>query len=254
MTALDDLCTIAFHDAPAGLRARILSHLADTELFLALRSEPVADQADILIFDLGGGQAALACDSEDRLSGFMCEAVPFAAMPGRVLAAMLAREGLSLLVNPGQPSEMLLEAEGLEWLGRALDSAQANAETSKMGQGDARLVAPQPEAVAALVEPLSLRLGDLAGLASSAALLGADWPDGRHGHVLFLGGTEAAHRDALAKSMAEFIAFLPELDGGLDIAFSEGALPAGGVMIDIPVPAAPEPAARRDPNAPPRLR
>ncbi|MDF3608448.1 hypothetical protein PE067_21260 [Paracoccus sp. DMF-8] len=250
MTALDDLCLTAFHDAPADLRARILSRLADTELFLALSTEPAADQADILLFDPGGGRAALACDAEDRLSGFMGDAVPYAAMPGRVLAAMLAREGLSLLVNPGQRSEMMLDAETLGWLGRALDSAHVSA-----GQGDdMRLGPPRPDVVATLLAPLSQRLADMAGLAAGAALVGAEWPGGTRGHILFLSGTAEAHRDALAKAMAEFFAFLPDIDGGLDVAFAETALPRDGVLIDIPAPVAPEPAAKRDPKAPPRLR
>lgn len=250
MTALDDLCQVAFHDAPADLRARILSRLVDTELFLALRTEPAADQADILVFDIGAGQSAMACDTEERLSAFMGGAVPYAAMPGRVLAATLSREKLSLLLNPGEPSEMLLEADSLDWLGRALDSALVSKDLGR----EARLTAPQPEVVAELITPLSQRLADMAGLATAAALVGAQWPDGRRSHALFLGGTTEGHRDALAKAMAEFFAFLPQIDGGLDIAFAEGALPVEGVLFDIPEPAKPEAPARRDPNAPPRLR
>lgn len=251
MSALDDLCMTAFHDAPADLRARILSRLADTELFLALSTEPADDRADILLFDLGGGRAALACDTEDRLSGFMGGAVPYAAMPGRVLAAMLAREELSLLVNPGQKSEMMLDAETLGWLGRALDSAHVSA--GRQGD-DMRLGAPQPDVVASLLPPLSQRLADMAGLATGAALAGAEWPDGHRSHILFLIGTAEAHRDALAKAMAEFVAFLPEIAGGLDVAFAEAGPPREAVLIDIPAPAMPEPAAKRDPKAPPRLR
>ena len=40
--------------------------------------------------------------------------------PGRVLAGLLNADGAGLLVNPGHPSEMLLEAAMLDWLTGAL--------------------------------------------------------------------------------------------------------------------------------------
>lgn len=250
MTALDDLCPIPFHAAPDAVRARILSRLADTELVVALTAEPADDRADIRVFDLSGTRTALACDTEERLSAFQGAAVAYAAMPGRILAGILSQDGIHLLINPGEASEMLLEPETLTWLGQALDIAP-EAEADKPRPS---LFAPDSDVVATLLEPLSQRLPDMAGLAKSAALMAAAWPDGRRGHLLLLRGTDEKHRDALAKSLAELLAFLPEVKDGVDVAFSDLLLPQGALVIDLPEPAAPEPAPKRDPKAPPRLR
>ena len=113
--------------------------------------------------------------------------------------------------------------------------------------------APAPEAVAILAEQVAQRLGDMAGLAGWAALSLFEWEDGRSGHVLVLGKVPDRHRDAVAKAFAELFAFLPEIEGGLDLAFSDRAPAAGALVIEVPTPVE-EAAPRRDPKAPPRLR
>lgn len=250
MSALDDLCPIPFHEASEISRARIMSRLADTELYVALTVEPADDRAEMLTFDLSGTQAALACDSQERLADFFGKVVAFAAMPGRVLAAMLAEAETALLVNPGQPSEMFLDAGALDWLGQALTVAPEEGGELHPSW----LAAPTPDAVAILREPLAQRLADLAGLAQSAALVAAVWPDGRRAHLLLVRGCEDQRRAAIAKAFAEFFAFLPPVEGGVDVGFAELELPQGALVLEVPAPAEPEPAPRRDPNAPPRLR
>ena len=89
MTPLDSLCPIPFHDAEPPARARVLSRLADTELFAALVEEPAGDRAELRIFDLPGGSVALACDTQDRLAGFLEGPVAYVGLPGRVLAQAL---------------------------------------------------------------------------------------------------------------------------------------------------------------------
>ena len=252
MTALDDLSPIPFHEASEIARARILSRLADTELYVALTSEPSNDRAEMAIFDLSGTMAAMACDTEDRLADFLGRAVAYAAMPGRVLAAMLAEEDRALLVNPGKPSEMFLDCGALEWMGQALA-----VDPDEGGDlGPPWMTAPTPEAVALYLESLSLRLGDMAGLAHRAALVAAVWPDGRRGHLLLVYGCDLTRRAALAKAFAEFFAFLPPLEGGVDIGFSEIALPDGALLLEVPRSAPPEPEStvKRDLTLPPRLR
>ncbi|WP_041527694.1 SseB family protein [Paracoccus aminophilus] len=250
MTALDDLCPIPFHEASENARARILSRLADTELFVALTREPADDRAEILSFDLSGTKAALACDSEERLSEFMGRVVAYAAMPGRVLAALLGEAGSALLVNPGRPSELFLDASALDWLGQVLSAAPEEG-------GELRpswLTAPTPEAIEIFLVPLAQRLADMVGLATSAALVAAVWPDGRRGHLLLLRGCADDSRAALAKAFAEFFSFLPMVEGGVDIGFAELDLPQGALLLDVPErKPEPEPV-RRDPKAPPRLR
>ncbi|SIQ47406.1 hypothetical protein SAMN05421641_10878 [Paracoccus thiocyanatus] len=250
MTPLDEICQVPFHQADAPARARILSRLADTELFAALLAEPAGDRAELRLFDLAEGRFALACDREERLAGFVGGPVAYVALPGRVLARALAQEGRGLLVNPGDVSQLMLDAQTLGWLVQALEArpALARAEMAR------RLGAPAPDAVALLAEPLAQRLADMAGLVGRLALVAAEWQDGRQGHALILAGVDPAHEDAVAKALAELLAFLPELPGGVDIGFSGGDLPRDALVIEPPPPPpAPEPV-RRDPQAPPRLR
>ncbi|HWL58593.1 MAG TPA: SseB family protein [Paracoccus sp. (in: a-proteobacteria)] len=250
MTPLDLLCSIPFHEADPARRARILSRLADTELFAALVEEPVADRAELQIFPLEDGPAALACDSEERLAGFIGGPVAYVGLPGRVLAAALVAEGRGLLVNPGQPSQMLLDAAALAWLGRALEAEPSLAPD----EAPVAMRQPRPEAVEILAEPVSLRLGDMGGLVESAALVAAEWADGRANHTLILKGVGESHRNAVAKAFAELLAFLPEIPGGTDLAFSDASHPALALVLESPPLDEPAPAPRRDPNAPPRLR
>lgn len=240
MTALDDLATVPFHDADAPLRARMLSRLADTQLIVALVSEPEGDEVALRIFPLETGPVALACDGEDRLAGFFGGPVAYAAMPGRVLAGLLLPEGTGLLVNPGHPSEMLLDSGMLGWLAGALSGVP------EPGEARLRLAAPAPETVAALAGPLAERLEDMGGLISGAALAGLA---GQDGHVLLIAGAGADHQRAIAKALAEALAFLPPQRGGVDISFSDLVPPAGALRFDLsrPVLAASSPAGRKGP-------
>lgn len=250
MTPLDQLCPIPFHDADAARRARILSRLADTELFAALTHEPVGDQIDLRVYDLPDGPVSLACDAEHRLADFLGGPVAYVALPGRVLASALAAARRGLLLNPGHPSEMLLDADMLAWLVRALEARPRLA-------GDTAPVAIHPpaiETVAALAEPVSQRLGDMAGLVAQAALFAAQWADGRANHTLLLSGVAAEHRDSVAKAMAELLAFLPEQPGGVDLGFSDTAPPARALILDPPEPMPESAPQQRAPDAPPRLR
>lgn len=246
MTALDDLATTAFHEAPAPLRARMLSRLADTELSVALTAEPVDDQVELRMFPLDSGSVALACDSEDRLADFFGQPVAYAAMPGRVLAGILRGTGAGLLVNPGHPSEMLLDAGSLDWLTQVLAAAPQPAEARL------RLTAPAPATIATLAEPLALRLGDMRGLISGAALAGVRGEGGLAGHLLLLAGASPAHQPAIAKALAEALAFLPEQPGGVDISFTDQEFPAASLIFDLTLP--PSPAASDRPSKPPILR
>lgn len=240
MTALDDLASQPFHDANAPQRARMLSRLADTELAVALVAEPAGDTVDLRIFSLDTGPVALACDTEDRLAGFFGGPVAYAAMPGRVLAGLLKSEGAGLLVNPGQPSEMLLDAAMLDWLTGALSAAP------EVMDARLHLAPPAPATIEALAQPLAERLGDMRGLIAGAALAGAGG-----GHVVLIAGADPAHQPAIAKALAEALAFLPEQPGGVDVSFTDAALPAGVLRFDLTPPDAPEPPR---PKGPPILR
>ncbi|SIS62737.1 SseB family protein [Paracoccus saliphilus] len=245
MTALDDLAATAFHNADSAQRARMLSRLADTELSVALTGEPEGDRIELRIFPLEGGPVALACDGEDRLAGFFGAPVAYAAMPGRVLAGLLRQEGAGLLVNPGHPSEMLLDADMLDWLTGVLSAAPEAAEARL------RLTAPAPATVEALAEPLAARLVDMRGLIGGAALAGVQGKGGPSAHLLLIAGSEAGQQPAIAKALAEALSFLPPQPGGVDISFSDAAPPPGALRFELAMPEAPRSERRK---APPRLR
>ncbi|MDP5306758.1 SseB family protein [Paracoccus spongiarum] len=248
MSALDDLATTPFHDADAPGRARMLSRLADTELSVALAAEPAGDAVQLMMFPLDGQEVALACDAEDRLSGFFGRAVAYAAMPGRVLAGLLRQTGAGLLVNPGHPSEMLLDGVTLDWLSGAL-AASPVADEARL-----RLTAPAPDTVAALAAPLAERLGDMHGLISGAALSGVRGEAGvPAAHLLLVAGCAADRQPAVAKALAEALAFLPPQPGGVDISFSDAPPPAGALRFDLEPQPAPAPLPAR-PKGPPILR
>ena len=255
-TELDRLCAaVPFHDADPVQRAAVLRRLADTELHVALLADPVNDRADLRMFELPGGEVALASDDAAALAGFLGGPVAHLSLPGRVLARELAQAGRGLLVNPGRPSEMLLDAPALAWLIAALAEAPAAADAVPR-----RLSAPAPQAVAVLAEPLATRLADMAGMVAGAALVGVEWQDGRQGHLIAIVGAapEAAGADdsrrAIAKALSELVAFLPPVEGGVDVTFQPLPLPPGAVRIEAAAPPAPPPARPRKPDAPPRLR
>ncbi|WP_410217472.1 SseB family protein [Paracoccus sp. (in: a-proteobacteria)] len=243
MTALDDLALVSFHDADAPQRARMLSRLADTELSVALTGEPAGDEVELQIFPLEGARVALACDTEDRLASFFGTSVAYAAMPGRVVAGILKTERAGLLVNPGHPSEMLLDADMLDWLTGALEAAPQEAEARL------RLAAPDADVAAALSGPLAQRLADMRGLIAGAALVGLA---GTGGHLLLIAGAPADRQPAIAKALAEALAFLPPQPGGVDISFAETAPPAGALLFDLTPPQPEIPAPK--PKGPPILR
>ncbi|MDO5646947.1 SseB family protein [Paracoccus sp. (in: a-proteobacteria)] len=241
MSALDDLAVQPFHDADAPQRARMLSRLADTELFVALTAEPVDDRMTLRMFPLDTGAVALACDGEDRLADFFGAAVAYVAMPGRAVAALLRDQGAGLLVNPGLPSEMLLDAGMLDWLTGVLAAAP------QADQARLALTAPRDGTVDDLAQPLAERLGDMRGLISGAALAGVQGG----GHVLILTGAEPDHQPTIAKALAEALAFLPDQPGGVDVSFAD-ALPGNALQFDLTPPERPAPPPRV--KGPPILR
>ncbi|MFN3277110.1 MAG: SseB family protein [Paracoccus hibiscisoli] len=247
MSALDDLAPVPFHDADDRQRARMLSRLADTELSVALLREPTHDQVELQIFDLDGVRMALACDAEDRLADFFGHSVAYAALPGRVLAGLLKADGAGLLVNPGHPSEMMLDAAMLDWLTGALEAAPEEAEARL------RLTAPDAGVAADLSDALAERLADLRGLVAGAALVGfAGGGNLGAGHLLVIAGAPVDRQPAIAKALAEALAFLPPQPGGVDISFSDSPPPPGALLFDL-TPPAPEVEAPR-PKGPPILR
>ena len=80
-------------------RLRFFERLADSELFILLDKEPEGDRISPEIFDTGEGRFVLVFDREERLAQFANRIVPYAALSGRVIASMLAGQGVGLGVG-----------------------------------------------------------------------------------------------------------------------------------------------------------
>lgn len=239
---------------------RFYQLLADAPLSLLLRREAEGAAIEPQVFDLTDGPVVLVFDSEDRLAGFQDRPAPYATLPGRVIAQGLAGQGLWLGLNlgTGAASETLLPPEALEHLLTLLDVRPQ--ETAALPRGFAAPQVPQ-----ALEAALGLALQGAAGLAGGAVLAAVAYDSGARGHVLALVGADPAAEAALARSVAEALAFAGLEAAALDVTFLAPEDPALRAMaavgrsfaIAAPAPseAAPMPAAPgTDPSRPPRLR
>ncbi|MFD1509497.1 SseB family protein [Lacimonas salitolerans] len=254
----------AFHAMEAApdddlARARYYEVLADTELFLVLREEPSGDQIAPDVFDLGDQTFVVAFDAEDRIGHFTGGPAPYAAISGRVLAGMLAPQGIGLGINlEAGPTSFLVPPEALVWLVETLGAAPQETE--------ARIVTvhapgPLPQAV---LDALATRLSRAAGLAQAAFLVEAEYDSGARAHLLAILGAEPRAHAPLAKTVAEALTFSGIEAGALDVVFIEGDDPrlptitARGMRLDIPPPAEPPKVERiapgSDPDKPPILR
>jgi hypothetical protein len=112
------------HPDDDALRLRFFERLGDAELFLLLEGEATDDKVTPQVFDPGTGSIVLVFDRAERLSAFVGAEAPYAALSGRVIAGLLAEQGLGLGLNLDvAPSSFLLEAEGVRWLAQTLGNA-----------------------------------------------------------------------------------------------------------------------------------
>ena len=239
-------------------RLRYYAALADTELCVLLEEEPQGQDISPRVLAVEGQQMVLAFDSEARLAGFANEVAPYAAMPGRILAQLLADAGLGLALNMGVAEvETVLPADALSWLTETLSA-------DGPGEHDAQIRALHApgQVPDILLEALGARLTSSAGLARKAVLALAELQSGERAFVLAIVGAEARAEPALARAVSEALTFSGVEAGYLDVLF----LPDGHAMVDrfsrvgmqfeIPQPQAPEVAPTApgmDPNKPPRL-
>lgn len=204
-------------DEAAGLRFYRL--LADATLFLLLEREAEGARVDPRVFDLPDGPVLLAYDSEERLAamggGPSGAGLPYAALPGRLIAQQMLGQGLSLGLNfgTGAASEVLLPPEALRWLCEMLEAAPVEVEATP-----AQFFAPKglPDA---LSDALMFTLGGAAGLARAALLAGVRYSDGRLGHILAVIDARPGAEDALARALGEALVFSGLEAGELDVTF-----------------------------------
>lgn len=256
--SLLDRAHAAMAAAPEAEAPRLAFHaaLAEAELFLLLADEPSGEDLTPRLYELEAGPVVLAFDSEARLAEFAGAPVPYAALPGRRLVAMLAGQRVGLGLNfEVAPSAMLLPPELLDWLAEAL--AEAPQELTARPQA-----LHPPRLPPSLLAALDARLARAEGLARQAWLAGVTHADGSAGHLLAVIGTTPGAEGALARALAEAARFAGNEAGPLDIAFLAEDDPLAarlarvGLRFDLPTPAAPAaPAAPgSDPDRPPKLR
>lgn len=241
----------------AALRMRFFERLADSELFLLLQGEAAGDSLTPEVFELEDGKYVLVFDREERLVEFAEGGAHHAALSGRVIAKMLAGQGIGLGVNLGvAPSSILLPAEAMVWLADMLKNTPDE-------------VMARPVSVEApigvsetLLGAIDTKLATAAGLADAAFLVTAQYEDG-HGLMLAIIDALPAAQGALAKAIGEVVLFGDANNDGIDVAFFAASEPVCatlakvGLRFELPkreadayAPAAPG----RDPNSPPILR
>ncbi|MHA7875988.1 SseB family protein [Roseivivax sp.] len=241
-------------------RLRFYERLADTELLLLLSREPEGETLDPEVFEVEGTSYLLVFDSDARLAAFLGKPAPYAALPGRVIAGMLAGQGAGLGLNLDvAPSAYLIPPDAVAWLAETL--GQGPAEASARPE---ELLAPGnvPEA---LLTALDGKLGRAAGLARRAYLAAVRYDDGSHGHMLGITGAREGAEGPLARAVNEALVFSGIEAGALDVVFLDDAdaftarLARVGLRFDLPEPEAEETRAEvqapgSDPEKPPKLR
>lgn len=229
---------------------------ADTELFVMLSGGEDDDEIRPALFDVEGAQYLVAFDREDRLTGFTGEITPYAALPGRGLAAMIAGEGIGIALNAELPSAMLIPPDAVDWLAETL--ADGPSEITARPRSFHKPLALPDDLMTALVSGLA----GTTGLAAAAWLAGVTYEDGTKSHaVVFAGAAPGAER-ALAATLREALVFSGHEEGWLDVVFlpvddpTLTALAGFGRALPIPAPdaVAERPAPGSDPARPPRLR
>jgi hypothetical protein len=258
-TALD-AAYIAMEDDPADDAARLAfyARLSESELFLLLERDAQGTDIAPQVFALEDGPTVLAFDREDRLAAFSGGVAAYAALPGRVIAAQLAGQGLALAVNLGAPSAIMLPNDILVWLTDVLRHGPD--QTEAMPQ-QFRAPAALPGALLAAIDA---KLARAQGLAAAALLAAVDYADGRRGHMLAFLDAKPGAEPALARAVSEALTFSGIDAGELDVTFLEAqshaaeAMAAHALRFDLPAPEAPAvttPAAPgMDPARPPKLR
>ncbi|MGD9865325.1 MAG: SseB family protein [Pseudodonghicola sp.] len=233
-------------------RLRFYERVADAELYLLLTEEAEGEQISPELFEVEEGRFVLAFDREERLAQFAERVAPYAAFSGRVLAQMLAGQGIGLGLNLGvAPSAILIPPAAMDWLCQTLDHAPEETEARF-----AQFTAPGglPEA---LIAAIDTKLATATGLAKAAFLVGTVDAAGGRGHLLgFVDAVEPA-QGALAKAASEALTFSGIEAGAMDVGFFAGddpvtaRLAAVGLRFDLPEPAKPEPLFQQAPGSNP---
>lgn len=260
MTDLDTAyaAMIAAADGDDTPRLHYYAALVDGEMILVLDTEAVGGAVQPRVFDLEDGPVVLAFDSDDKLAAFAAGTVPYAALPGRVIAQQLAGQGIGLAINLGAASMMLFPPDAVEWLADTL------AETPDEAEAVPVAFAAPVGIPAGFLEVLRAKLGRARGRATAAVLSAVTYADGRRGHVLALVGVPPGTEAGLARAVGEALIFSGLDAAEMDVVFLHPGDPrlalmqAGGLSLDMSLPVPDAPATPKapgtDPDTPPILR
>ncbi len=255
-----DIAHTAMDAAPedTAARLRFFERLADSELFLLLQGEAAGNTLIPEVFEVEDAKYVLVFDREERLADFVGDSAHHAVLSGRVVATMLAGQGIGLGLNLGvAPSSILIPADAMAWLCDMLDNAPDEVMARPVS-----IEAPVGTSQA-LLAAIDTKLATAAGLATTAYLVTVEYKGGERGMMLAIIDALPAAQGALAKAVGEVVAFGGDDTDGLDVAFFAKTDPVCttlekvGLRFDLPERkvAAHEPAAPgRDPDSPPILR
>jgi len=176
-----DIAHIAMDAAPedATTRLRFFERLADSELFLLLQGEAVGDALIPEVLNVDDAKYVLVFDREERLADFVGGSAHHAVLSGRVVATMLAGQGIGLGLNLGvAPSSILIPADAMAWLCDMLDNTP-----DEVMARPASIEAPVG-ASQALLAAIDTKLATAAGLARAAYLVTVEYKGGERGMML----------------------------------------------------------------------
>ena len=241
MTRLDDAHAIMMQDdSNDAARLAFYSQLADAELFLLLDTEADEGQVTPRLFDLEEGPVVLAFDLEERLTKFVGGPADYAALPGRVIAAQLAGQGVGLGLNIGDaPSSIILPSDVMDWLTATLGTKPV--QTAATPQG----FSPPWNVPATVTQRLMEKLSAAQGLADAVLLAEVIYEGGRRGHILAVLGASGGAEAALSGAVSEALVFSGIEMAEMDVVFLAADDPRTKTMadvalrLDLPKPPAP---------------
>ncbi|MBL4807606.1 MAG: SseB family protein [Rhodobacteraceae bacterium] len=233
--------------------------LMEAELFMLLEDEADADKARPLILETSDSPVAMVFDREERLADFAAEPVPYLALSGRRIVAMLTGKGIGLAVNLGvSQSETVLPSEAVDWLAEALGSSDS-IEREKPVEISAPVGVPE-----ALICAIDTKLANMSGVVAAAYLVSVVYESAGQGHMLALINVTPDAQNGVAEAISEALLFSGIEAGRLDVTFLSGddasvvRFARVGLGFEIPeliLPRAPEMVAPgMDPDKPPKLR
>jgi len=241
-------------EANLGFYARLL----ESEMFMILEDEVGEDAARPLVLDTSDCAVALIFDTEERLAEFAGEPVPYLALSGRKMVAMLAEKDIGIGVNLGSVSETVLPPDIINWLAKNLGSKDS-IEQEKPVEISAPISVPE-----ALIKALDQKLANMSGVVSAAYLVAVEYETGGKSHMLALVDVTPDAQNGVAEAMSEALLFSGIEAGRLDITFllardaSVSRFAKVGLAFEIPeliLPKASEnPAPGMEPDRPPKLR